>query len=118
MWGASPVAEWAASGQVKIERAKEHINALAGEIAAFHQSSPYAIVGGDEQGTGDWVLRAQITNRPPLRWGAIAGDAIHNLRASLDVLWRHVIRAKPDDMTDFPFYRSEKKFNEARNREK
>ncbi len=85
------MSNWETGGWVKIERAKEHVGNLESEISAFHQRSPYSVVGEDDPNTGDWVVRARIRETPPLRWGAIAGDAIHNLRASLDVLWRCVM---------------------------
>jgi hypothetical protein len=40
-----------------------------------------------------WRVRASETI--PRIWGAIAGDAIHNLRSSLDVLWRHATNPRP-----------------------
>jgi len=81
---------WAASGGVKIKRAKEHIDNLYSEINAAFQRGEYGIVTEDEPKTGSTIWRARIKSEPDPRWGAIAGDAAHNLRSSLDILWRQV----------------------------
>ena len=112
---------WSTSGWVKIERAKEHIGNLEAEIRTFFQGNPYAIVGEDDEDTGDWVLRARIYHTPPLRWGAIAGDAIHNLRASLDILWRLVMYpaggGEANHLVQFRIYDSTEKFKAHHSRE-
>ena len=40
---------------------------------------------------GGYVLRILERETAPLRWSAIASDAVHNLRSSLDILWRLAI---------------------------
>lgn len=85
------MSEWASSGAVKIERAKEHINNLMAEVDALMESEPYSITAEDNPETRFRIYRAHVRDKPPIRWGAIAGDAIHNLRSSLDVLWRIVL---------------------------
>jgi hypothetical protein len=94
------LADWKTSGGVKVERAKEHIRNLEAELIAFAKRHPYDTIGKLDDDTREFVVRARdIRERPDPKWGAIAGDAIHNLRSSLDILWRHVTTApgtKPD----------------------
>lgn len=54
----------------------------------------------------------------PIRWSAIASDAVHNLRSSLDILWRQVMAPNEGDRirkksSYFPICKSAHKF-EAR----
>ncbi len=101
---------------VKIERAKEHIRDLKGEIAAFLERHPYTAVGQDDPQTGDRVIRVRVHKDPPPRMGAIAGDAIHSLRSCLDILAWQLVRAgggTPNHRTKFPVSGNAKDF-EAR----
>ena len=102
------MSNWAASGAVKIERAKEHIERLDSDITSFRLAHPYtSIVEGDDQGY--WVFRAVIDVEPPPLFGGIAGDAIHNLRSSLDLLWKHAYTGgewNRDRKDSFPFFES------------
>lgn len=81
---------WATSGGVKIERAVEHIDNLEAQIKAFREADPYTIIRKDDPETGELVVFASIPRELPPRWGCIAGDAVHNLRSALDLLWRQV----------------------------
>lgn len=96
----SPV-NWATSGRIKIERAKEHLAILRMEADAFLDTNPYGFIGEDDVETGDWVLRAVVRRQPPLRFGAIAGDAVHNLACSLDALYGIVLPDRKHSY--FPF---------------
>ena len=85
--------DWATSGRVKIERAKEHIGEFASAMTAFYKAHPHRLVG--EIIEEDGLTRTRLIVREgapiPLRWSAIASDATHNLRSSLDILWRQVM---------------------------
>jgi hypothetical protein len=72
--------------RLKIERAKEHIRELESEIREFLGSDPYAVVKHDEGAGGDLVYSLRAVKQPPQRWALIIGDAVHNLRSSLDHL--------------------------------
>jgi hypothetical protein len=85
------VTSWATGGGIKVERAKEHIFNLEAEIASFVKRRPYSSVAHKDPQTGDIVYTLRIAEHPSPRWGAMAGDAIHNLRSALDILWRHVM---------------------------
>ncbi len=101
------MADWATSGRIKVERAEKHIRDLETEVLAFKQRCPYTSFVHDDPQTGEWVFRAAIPELPPLRFGAIAGDAIHNLRSSLDILWRILM---PGGRHYFPMFPSPQKF--------
>ena len=80
---------------MKLERAREHIQYLSDTVNAFYDRGPYRLVGNAEPGTGHWVVCIFVNEEPDARWGAIAGDAVHNLRSALDNLW-HRLWHKPD----------------------
>lgn len=104
---------WSLSGAVKLARAAELLNELRGEIVAFHASTPYKLSAEKEAGTGDHVVRVQILDTPPMRWGALIGDAIHNLRSALDLLvWQLVLHngSTPGKKNSFPVFDHENDF--------
>ncbi len=94
---------------VKVERAKEHISNLEALDQGFLQSNPYEIIPYDEPDTGDLIFKVKVSAQPPLRWGAIVGDTIHNLRSSLDLLVCELVRANGEKVkpnTGFPVFKS------------
>jgi len=88
---ATPPRGWASGGRVKIERAKEHIGDLEAASRQFFDATPYSLLAEPDAEPGNYVLRIVERKKAPLRWSAIASDAIHNLRSSLDILWRFAI---------------------------
>jgi len=97
----------------KIERAKKHVGDLEASVQGFIQSNPYEVIRHDEPDTGDWVFKVRVLRQPPLELSAIAGDAIHNLRASLDLLVCELVRGERNivtDKTSFPIARNAKVF--------
>ena len=109
--------KWAASSGIKVEWAKKNIRDLETQIIAFHKSEPYTVVSEDDADTGDLLFRILIRDSMPPYWGCIAGDAIHNLRASLDILWRQAIGAKPGTRRKESFFSADaKRFKNTRGR--
>jgi hypothetical protein len=91
--------------RIKVQRAKKHIYELEAEIGAFFKRYPYRVFTEDEADTGDKVWRVEVPRQPPARWAAIVGDAVHNLRASLDLLVNQLVVANgrnPTDRTALP----------------
>jgi hypothetical protein len=86
----TPIVAWVASGGVKIKRAKKHIADLEAAIDTFRESNPYRIVAEIDEHAGHVTYTIRDVKDPDPAFGAIAGDAIHNLRSALDILWRHV----------------------------
>lgn len=98
---------------VKVERAKKHVRDLEALVEEFFKSNPYEIVVQDELDTNDRVFRVKILHQPPLEWGAIVGDIVHNLRASLDLLVCELVRGEGNTVTDstgFPVAKGVKEF--------
>jgi hypothetical protein len=90
--------------KAKIERAEEHVNNLKREIDAFLKCEPYTAIAENEEKTGDRVFRVHVNNQMPIRFGLIAGDSIHNLRAALDYLMWQLVEANgqtPNTSTEF-----------------
>jgi len=72
------------SWRLKLDRATEHVNALDHAIERFLDLKPYAarrVINSD--GT-EYVFVWEKVQRTPDCFALIAGDAIHNLRSSLD----------------------------------
>ncbi|WP_019874367.1 hypothetical protein [Sporichthya polymorpha] len=88
-------ADRAAWAVAKIGRARQHGLELQGRLAtwaAIANPRPVATISSDRL---SWEVRLSKFDPPPLlEWALILGDAIHNLRAALDVLvWAHADEA-------------------------
>lgn len=70
--------------RLKIERANEHINDLYLQAREFSDTDPYSILVEDNPETGDSILKISMDQVAPDRMLLTVGDAIHNLRSSLD----------------------------------
>jgi hypothetical protein len=92
------------SPNLKVQRAKEHLDSLNRAIKAFRQSKPYRISTHDDLESRQWVIRMEM-DEPPLLLGLIAGDFICCLRSSLDYLaWQlaGLTISAPSRNTSFP----------------
>ncbi len=104
---------WDASGRVKIERAKEHISQLDIASREFFDTNPYEVRFEPDRELEGYVVRiVQRELAPSLRWSAITADAVHNLRSSLDILWRMAIHGKvrTTRRAYFPIYDTAEEF--------
>jgi len=74
--------------EVRLERAREHIDALHHESMMFLMElpPPYGYIIPDEAIDGEYIVRAKVFRPPPLRLGVLAADGAHTLRAALDML--------------------------------
>lgn len=106
--------------QAKLNRAKEHLDAIGAEGEAFLKSQPYSVVGQFEAERHEWVQRFKVREDPPLRLGVLVGDFVHNLRSALD----HLVYAlteldggTPDRWTQFPISKTENDFNSVVSRQ-
>lgn len=73
--------------QVKLDRADEHLAALEGEVAEYLQGGAAGLTVEQDPGQpGVFDLRLRLHRPPPLRWSAVAGDVLHNVRSALDSL--------------------------------
>lgn len=99
----------------KVERANKHIADLVDLIERFRDSNPYSIVGECDVQTREVVGRARENGDPfPEACASlIAGDAIHNLRSALDLLYCAFVVANGKTITkkdSFPIAGSENEF--------
>lgn len=102
--------------RLKVERAKRHIEELTQEIQAFHARRPYTIFAENDAHSDQRVWKVKVNERIPQKWSAIVGDAIHNVRASLDVLLCAVVRASGREHVNhvhFVIRETEKEFEAA-----
>jgi hypothetical protein len=75
--------------RAKLQRAKEHADALQGGVDAYLEGQPFQLVPTFEPELRCHVVRLRVDEEPPLRLGAIVGDLAHNLRSALDsITWR------------------------------
>lgn len=95
--------------KLKLGRAKEYLDALREEVAAFEKSQPYRISAHDDAERGKYVVEIRINSDIPDAIGLLAGDFICCLRASLDYLaWQLALLTtdSPFDGTCFPICES------------
>lgn len=91
--------------KLKIKRANRHINNLNNEIRTFAKTSPYKVVieADIDPSQHNWTIRVREDGSG---WFAcIIGDAIHNLRSSLDLLAGELVRLNGGNTSNvlFPF---------------
>jgi hypothetical protein len=94
------------AAQIKVERAKHHLQELRTEIDNFFQRGgayvAFEIAGefprGSYGGTGSFTYREK--EPIPTQWSAIIGDILHNLRASLDLIACDLCRMTGGDPND------------------
>jgi hypothetical protein len=90
------MARWVANGGgIKVDRAKENIHDLEARIAAFRSRDPYRVLAQLDPKSGEIVCSINVRENIPVIWGAVAADAIHNLRSTLDILWRWATNPNP-----------------------
>jgi hypothetical protein len=89
----------------KIERAKKHIGDLKAAVDAFFSTGPYEIRTDKEPDTARPIHYVAKVNPIPDDIPLILGDALHNLRSSLDHLAYGLVEANgrsPSNQTYFP----------------
>lgn len=92
--------------RLSVEHAKSHIDEIEVLTRAFVESNPYALVIEDDPLYPTHYLRfLRLTKPLPYRISGLAGDALVNLRNSLDHASYFVARAAGKDGKDahFPF---------------
>lgn len=95
---------------LKMERAKEHLDALKAEVSAFLESNPHTITPHPKPDQG-WDTPSVKFTSPPVRLGLLIGDAVHNMRSALDALaWQLSLRPvgtadDPGSDPEFPIFK-------------
>lgn len=89
---------------LKVERAKEHLDVLDAKLSEFSKTQPFRVTHYEDVQNGRYIMRLQIPIIDP-RLAVIAGDAVYNLRSSLDhIAWQLALLTKdrPYGRTEFP----------------
>jgi hypothetical protein len=89
----------------RIERAEEHIRDFEIRSRAFRDTRPYRLRFDRHPQASHGVYRIQIISEPPVILSLAAGEAIHQLRCSLDHLAWQLVEANgefPGKHTYFP----------------
>lgn len=98
----------------KLHRATFHADELLQAEAAFRLRSPWTVAESKED---DWhVFRAVITRPAPLSLSVIMGEALHQMRSSLDHLATAAARLSDPTVREvhFPFHRQPDQFDKWR----
>jgi hypothetical protein len=96
--------------RLKIDRADRHINELSQLIEVFLAEKPFELEIRHDPGAGERTHQIKTRKPVPDELSLLIGDAIHNLRASLDHLMFAMVgdRAANPDGIYFPFAKSDK----------
>lgn len=72
----------------KFNRSRQQFDVLRSEIGEFFEQDPrpHHSRGYFDPEAWEWIERFQIREAPPLRFGVVLGDCLHNLRSALDHL--------------------------------
>jgi hypothetical protein len=97
-----------AASRLKIKRAEKHVHELEDLVAAYFAEKWHETTFAPNPETGVLHLDVAIMPRPP-EMGAVLGDAIHNLRAALDLMAVDLIRYAEENTKSvyFPFAETE-----------
>ena len=97
----------------KLNRASKHIEDLGHATQAWLGTDAYSLRPEPDPHTGRTVIRAHITEPPHPEIAAILGDAVHNLRSTLDHLILelavsnnrpHPVPADIEGRSEFPIF--------------
>lgn len=101
--------------RLKIERAKHHINDLNSQVNTYLSGRPMKLVFKQDRKTAMQTLEIKVIKPIPTEFGAIIGDALHNLRSALDLFAFHLVGslAKNPDQVYFPFAKTADKLSEV-----
>ena len=93
--------------RLKLDRGAVHIREVDFTVYQFLRSRPYRIRQIADLDEEKFGYELSLTERPPAILAALLGDAIHNLRAALDVAVCAIAasRRQPISDTYFPFNR-------------
>jgi hypothetical protein len=72
--------------RAKLERARHHLDTLEAAIDKFMDNEPYDAVAKYSRAKGGYYAILRRAEPLPAWWSLVVGDAVHNLRSSLDTL--------------------------------
>lgn len=105
--------------RAKAERAKKHVQDLNIALKAFFDSKPYTVGTKHNPNTRQLIYYLTGVAEVPSHIATIAGDAIHNMRASLDYLAYQLVLVGtgspgPFRYVYFPIFESAKEYEERK----
>lgn len=97
------------SSRLKVERAIYHIDCLERDLSAYAERQPLYLDVQLKPGDPNYTQWHLVVSEPAPLVSPILGDAIHNLRTSLDLLACEIMRfsGQSDKSVHFPFAHSE-----------
>lgn len=111
--------------ELKLERAKEHLDGLKHEVGMFLLGSePYKLVVDLNSDGPGYIARIKIVHPPPPRFGIFAGEIAHSVRSALDMIAWELAQIGPnpppdeDTKTAFPICTEERFWDTKRTRDK
>jgi hypothetical protein len=104
-----PTAREVGDAYRKLERAQHHINDLSRRVDAFLAEKPFKLTVRHRRKASKMEFFVKTEKPIPPEFSLIIGDAVHNLRASLDlILYAFAYeRAPSPDKLQFPFPRGD-----------
>jgi hypothetical protein len=87
----------------KLDRAREHLERLNGEVEAFIESKPHVYWAKPDFHAGRYGIHVTVNSSPPVEMSITCGDFIHCLRSGLDQLVSSAV-PKPTKRSSFPIY--------------
>src|SRR3954451_21349032 len=96
--------------ELKLVRAREHLDSLYGEIGPFIARQVARMDAKFDPVTQSFTSTYKMQEPLPATWGLMVGDAVHNTRSALDNLVTHLVLkngAKPGRHNSFPIYTRE-----------
>lgn len=103
-----------AGPNLKLTRAQRHIGELIALLRDFFAHDPYEVIKEHDPETGWNLARVKINAEPDPIWSAMIGDAVHNLRAALDLVYWQLVEVNgktPNTDDAFRISDSETAFN-------
>jgi hypothetical protein len=93
------------ASKLKVDRAKSHIREINNNIIDYLKTKPYRVVVEQDSNSPNHLWTLRVRNEVPQNLSAIIGDAIHNLRASLDLLASDLVDIAGENTNNvyFPF---------------
>lgn len=78
---------------IKFQRAIKHVEDLEAAVFEFCRADapPFIVHEEFNSQTGEVIFTARDVKAIPTSFGVIAGDAIHNMKSGLEILWRWCI---------------------------
>ena len=100
----------------RVERAWEHIQQFISEADSFLETNPYRVIREVNTEASGYLVRYRFKadRQPPVRLRFLVGDAVHNLRSTLDnLVWSlgQISGEQSSSQLAFPVCIKEERFN-------